>query len=163
MQLSSQERDQRIQQYASAPDRLHAVLAEVPDAAMRWRPRAGEFSVHEIVVHCADSETNAAARIRYLMAEEQPVILGYDPDNWAARFAYESHPLEAALATIEAVRANTAPIIRNLPADAWDKTGTHSESGTYSGHDWLRIYSDHLEEHIAQIRANVTAWRAANG
>jgi hypothetical protein len=157
--LSPEERDRRIEQYATGPARLRAALQSVPSAAMKWRPEPREFSVHEIVVHCADSETNAAARIRYLMAEPEPVILGYDPDSWARRFDYHSHPLEAALATIEAVRANTAPLIRSLDAAAWDKAGTHSESGRYTGHDWLRIYSEHLEEHIAQIERTVAAWR----
>ena len=160
MTLDPAERERLIEQYASAPARLRAAVKAAPAAAMKWRP-AGEFSVHEIVVHCADSETNAAARIRYLMAEAEPVILGYDPDTWASRFDYHSHPLEAALVTVEAVRANTGPVIRRLEASAWDKTGTHSESGRYSGEDWLRIYAAHLEEHIAQIERTVDAWRGA--
>ena len=161
MTLDATERDRLIEQYASGPARLQAALEAVPQQAMKWRPQPGEFSVHEIVVHCADSETNAAARIRYLMAEAEPVILGYDPGNWASRFDYHSHPLDAALATIEAVRANTVPLIRRLEPGAWDKAGTHSESGRYTGHDWLRTYSAHVEEHVAQIEQTAAAWRAA--
>jgi hypothetical protein len=159
MRLSGDERERRIEQYATAAARLRAAVRATPAEALQWRPAPGEFSVHEIVVHCADSETNSVARIRYLMAEDEPVILGYDPDNWAKRFDYHSHPLDAALATVEAVRANAVPLLRRLPDDAWDRTGTHSESGPYSGHDWLRIYSDHVEDHIAQIQRNVEAWR----
>jgi hypothetical protein len=161
MTLDTAERDRLIEQYTTGPARLRSALAAVPANAVRWRPGPGEFSIHEIVVHCADSETNAAARIRYLMAEADPVILGYDPDNWAGRFDYPNHPLEAALATVEAVRANTVPVIRALEPGAWDKAGTHSESGLYTGHDWLRIYSAHLEEHVEQIERTVAAWRAA--
>ena len=163
MTLATEERERRIQQYAEGPARLRAALAKVPAEVMKWRPEPGEFSVHEIVVHCADSETNAAARIRYLMAEKEPVVLGYDPDNWASRFDYRNHPLEAALAVVETVRANAVPVIRSLEAGDWDKAETHSESGRYTGHDWLRIYSEHLEEHIAQIERTVAAWRAAQG
>ncbi len=161
MTLNAAERDHLIERYATGPARLRSALEAVPPQALSRRPKLGEFSVHEIVVHCADSETNAAARIRYLMAEAEPVILGYDPDNWASRFDYDSHPLEAALATVEAVRANTVPLIRRLEPGDWDKAGTHSESGRYTGHDWLRIYSEHLEEHVAQIERTVAAWRAA--
>lgn len=161
MTMTPAERERRIKQYAEGPARLRAVLETVPEDALQWRPAPDEFSVHEIVVHCADSETNAAARIRYLMAEKDPVIQGYDPANWASRFDYENHPLETALATIEAVRANTVPVIQRLNAGAWGKSGTHSESGKYTGNDWLRIYSDHLEEHIEQMKKNVAAWRTA--
>ncbi len=158
MTLTNQERTRRIEQYASAPERLREALASVPAEAMKWRPALGEFSVHEIVCHCADSETNAYSRIRYLLTAEKPVIVGYDPDKWAREFDYASHPLEAAFATVEAVRGNTAPILRRLPDEAWMKEGSHTESGRYTAADWLRIYSEHLEEHIEQINRTVEAW-----
>jgi len=158
MTLTAHERDRRIEQYQTAPARLREALANVPAEAMKWRPEANEFSVHEIVCHCADSETNAYSRIRYLLTEERPVIAGYDPDTWAREFDYANHPLGAALATVEAVRANTAPLLRRLPEDAWEKEGTHTESGRYTAVDWLRIYSEHLEEHIEQIERNLEAW-----
>jgi len=159
-QLSAEERDRRIEQYATAPSRLRDILAGVPAEATKWRPEPNEFSVHEIVCHCADSEANAYSRIRYLLTEEKPVIVGYDPDTWARELDYANHPLDAALATVEAVRANTAPILRRLPEEAWEKEGTHTESGRYTGADWLRVYSEHLEEHIEQINRTVEAWRS---
>jgi len=160
MALTKPERDRLIEQYATAPARLRAAVEAVPEEARKWRPADGGFSVHAVVVHCADSETNAAARIRYLAAEQEPVILGYDPENWARTFDYENHPLEAAMATVEAVRANTAATVRRLPDDVWSKAGTHSESGAYTGEDWLRIYSEHVEEHIEQIARVAAEWRS---
>ena len=161
MPMTAAERDRLIQRYDEGPARLRAALAAVPAEAMQWRPAPGEFSVHEIVCHCADSETNAAARIRYLVAEEKPLVLGYDPDNWAAAFDYHSHPLEAALATVDAVRANTVPLLRRLPEGAWDKEATHTESGRYTGIGWLLIYAAHLEQHTDQVNRALDAWRAS--
>jgi len=163
MALSGTEREALIQRYADGPARLKAALATVPAAAVQWRPGPGEWSAHEVVVHCADSETNAAARIRYLAAEADPVILGYDEAEWARRFAYHDHPLEPALALVEAVRANTLALIRRMPEHGWQRVGRHSESGRYSAEDWLTIYAEHLEGHARQIEANVAAWRAAKG
>jgi len=163
MALSGTEREALIQRYADGPARLQAALATVPAAAVQWRPEPGEWSAHEVVVHCADSETNAAARIRYLTAEVDPVILGYDEAEWARRFDYHDHPLEPALALVEAVRANTLALIRRMPEGGWQRVGRHSESGRYSAEDWLTIYAEHLEGHARQIEANVAAWRAAKG
>ena len=163
MALSGTEREALIQRYADGPARLKAALATVPAAAVQWRPGPGEWSAHEVVVHCADSETNAAARIRYLAAEVDPVILGYDEAEWARRFDYHDHPLEPALALVEAVRANTLALIRRMPEHGWQRVGRHSESGRYSAEDWLTIYAEHLEGHARQIEANVAAWRAAKG
>ena len=159
MPFTAAAREERIAQYERGPLRLRDALALVPDAAVRWRPAAGRWSVHEVVCHCADSETNAAARIRYLVAEKDPVIVGYDQEEWARRFDYHSLPLQPALRTVDAVRASTTVLLRKLPEEAWLREGRHSESGRYSAQDWLRIYSDHLEKHARQIERNLAAWQ----
>jgi hypothetical protein len=163
MALSQAEREALIRRYANGPARLKAALATVPTEALQWRPRPGEWSAHEVIVHCADSETNAAGRIRWLAAEADPVIQGYDEAEWARRFDYHQLPLEPALALVEAVRANTAALLRRMPEDAWGRVGRHTESGRYGAEDWLTIYAEHLEVHAAQIEANVAAWRTARG
>jgi len=158
--LGRAERDALIMQYAAGPARLRAALAAVPADARQWRPAPGEWSAHEIVCHCADSETNSYARIRFLLAEDEPVVQGYDQDRWARALDYHRHPLEPALATVEAVRANTTALIRRLPDAAWARAGRHTESGRYRAEDWLRIYADHLEGHARQIEKNVALWTA---
>jgi hypothetical protein len=158
--LTESERQRLIQQYADGPARLKAALARVPAQACMWRPAAGEWSAHEIICHCADSETNAAARIRYLVGERDGLVLGYDQDAWAVVFDYHAHPLEPALAAVEAIRANTAALIRRLPAEAWARVGRHTESGRYTAEDWLTIYGEHLELHARQLEANLAAWNA---
>jgi len=163
MALSQAEREALIRRYANGPARLKAALATVPAEALQWRPKPGEWSAHEVVVHCADSETNAAGRIRWLAAEADPVIQSYDEAEWARRFDYHQLPLEPALALVEAVRANTAALLRRMPEDAWARVGRHTESGRYGAEDWLTIYAEHLEVHAAQIVANVAAWRGARG
>jgi hypothetical protein len=163
MALSEEEREALIRRYENGPARLEAALATVPAEALKWRPQPGEWSAHEVVVHCADSETNAAGRIRWLAAEADPVIQGYDEAEWARRFDYHQLPLEPALALVEAVRANTAALLRRMPEDAWARVGRHTESGRYGAEDWLTIYAEHLEVHAAQIEANVAAWRGARG
>ena len=161
MTLTPEDRTRRIEQYATASGRLREALAAVPPEAMHWRPAEDQFSVHEIVCHCADSELNAAARLRYLIAEKDPLVLGYDQDQWARTFDYHSHPLEAALLTVDAVRGNTVPVLRRLTDDMWSREGRHTESGRYTVLDWLRIYADHVENHSRQIERNMEAWEQA--
>ena len=106
---------------------------------------------------------NGAARIRYLVAEKDPVIVGYDQDEWARLFDYHQLPLDTALQMVEAVRANTVVLLRRLPADAWARVGRHTESGRYAAEDWLETYALHLEKHSGQIERNLEAWKAARG
>jgi len=159
--MTQAERDRLIQHYADGPARIRAALARVPEAARTFRPAPGEWSAHEVVCHCADSEVNAYARIRFVVAEKEPVIQGYDQEVWARTLHYHELPLDAALATVDAVRATTAALLRTLSDADWAKQGTHTESGPYGAEAWLRIYADHLENHARQIESNLAAWHAA--
>lgn len=163
MPMSTAEREALIRRYAEGPAKLRAAYDKVPAEARQWRPGPGKWSAHEVVVHCADSETNASLRIRYLAAEKDPLIVGYDQEEWARAFDYHRHPADVALATVEAVRANTVPLLQRLPDSTWSREGKHTESGRYTGEDWLNIYAAHVENHARQIDRNLEAWKAQRG
>ena len=84
MPYTPPERAALIERYARGPALLKAALAKLPREAVQWKPAPNKWSAHEIVVHCSDSETNAHMRLRYLLAEPQPIIVGYDQERWAA-------------------------------------------------------------------------------
>jgi hypothetical protein len=161
MPMSPSEREELIARYARGPDLIRAALARVPEAVRQWRPEPGRWSVHEVVVHCADSEANSALRLRYLLAEKDPVIIGYDQEAWARVFDYHKEPLEPALTAVESARGRTVPLLRRLTDADWAKEGRHTESGRYTVEEWLRIYAAHLEGHAAQIERNLAAWKAS--
>jgi hypothetical protein len=158
--MTPEEREAAVRRYAEGPDRLERAIAEVPAEARQWRPAPGQWSVHEVAVHCADSETNAHMRIRFLLGADRPTIMGYDQDRWTTAMDYHAHPLDAALLTVRAVRANTLPLLRRMTEAQWARRGTHSESGAYGAEDWLRIYAEHLDVHERQVRRILAAWRA---
>ena len=162
MAMSHDEREALIEEYARGPERIREALARVPKAALSWRPEAGKWSVHEVVVHCADSETNAALRIRTLIAEKEPLIVGYDQDAWTRVLDYQAQPLEDSLAATSTARGRTVPLLRRLTDAEWRKEGRHTESGRYTAEDWLRIYAAHLKGHAKQIERNVEAWTASS-
>ena len=158
--MTAAERQALIARYADGVRQFEEALATVPAEAMQWRPAPNKWSAHEVAVHCADSETNGAMRIRFLVGESKPTLLGYDQDAWTRTFDYHNYPLDVARAQVQAVRRYTHEMIRRLPESAWSREGTHTEVGRYTAEDWLRIYAEHLEVHASQIRRNVDAWRA---
>jgi hypothetical protein len=159
--MTPEERAKLVDHYEAGPGLLREALERAPEEMRKWRPESDEFSVHEVIAHCADSETNSHGRIRYLMTEDNATIIGYDPPVWAEAFHYRDHPLEPAMTTVEAVRANTVPILRRASEEQWSQAGTHTESGRYSAEDWLQVYAAHCHDHARQIDAVVEAWRAA--
>jgi hypothetical protein len=159
MPLTASERESLIRRYEEGAATLRRAWERVPAEARQWRPAEGKWSAHEVVCHTADSESNGSLRIRYLVAEPNPTIVGYDQAVWAKVFDYHAAPVEPAMATVEAVRASTAALLRRLPEKAWASVGTHTESGRYTAEDWLKTYAEHLEKHSRQIERNLEAWK----
>jgi hypothetical protein len=159
--MTPAERRPLIDRYAAGPGILEAALARVPVQALQWRPAPAKWSAHEVVVHCADSETNAHMRLRYLLAEVEPLIVGYDQDRWATALNYHQLPMATALTTVRAVRANTIPLLGRLTEADWARTGRHTEHTSYGVEKWLTIYAEHLEVHARQIERNLKAWEEA--
>lgn len=159
--MTSREREDLFRRYEEGPDLLRATWDQVPAEARQWRPAPGKWSAHEVVVHCADSETNSAMRIRYLAGEESPLIVGYDQDRWATDLDYHRFSPELSLRQIESARRWTGEFIRKLPEAAWSRAGKHTEfDDPYTAEQWLKIYAEHLEIHARQIQRNIDAWKA---
>jgi len=158
--MTSDERSKLIRVYADGPAVLRAALTRVPGPVMKWRPAPTKWSVHEILCHCADSEMNGAARIRYLVAESNPRLIAYDQDGWARTFDYHALDEGLGLEITEAVRKWTVPLLERLSGEQWLKEGTHSERGRLTAEDWLQTYAEHLHTHARQIDRNLAAWKA---
>jgi hypothetical protein len=146
-------RDDLLRQYASGYDAVLAALAGVPADALDRRPAPGEWTAREVVHHLADSETMSSTRLRRLLCEDEPVIQGYDENEFARRLAYATRPIEPALDVLRSVRADNATLLATLTPEQWERAGTHSESGSYSVLGWLDIYAAHAHDHAEQIRA----------
>lgn len=130
---------------------VERALDGITDAELDQVPAGGGWSAREIVHHLADSETHAYVRLRRLVAEDAPVIDGYDEPEYARRLHYD-RPIEPSLAVLRAVRESSLQLLEALTPEEWERAGTHSESGPYRVDDWLGIYADHSHDHSAQIR-----------
>jgi hypothetical protein len=150
--MTREEREALIAQYAAGFDEVAASLEGFPEETLTSRPLAGKWSAAEIVHHLADSESISAQRLRILLAQERPLIHGYDQGAYAVRLRYNERPIAPALEAIRAARATTVQLLRTMQDDDWTREGWHTESGRYTAETWLRIYAAHARDHAAQIR-----------
>ena len=143
-----------VARYRAGVALVDGALAGATDADLDRRgPGADDWCARQVVHHLADSETNSYIRLRRLLAEPAPTtIQGYDEAHWASVLHYD-RPIEASLVVFRAVRAASGELLDTLVDADLERTGVHSDSGTYSLRDWLEIYADHAEAHAAQIRA----------
>jgi len=61
------------------------VLVEQAGAHLRERPEPAEWSVLECLGHAADAEIVYSGRYRWIIAHDQPPLIGYDQDLWVDR------------------------------------------------------------------------------
>ncbi len=148
--MTLDDRSALLERFSTGADDVIDALAGATDADLDRLPPSG-WSARMVVHHLADSEAMAYIRLRRLVAEDDPVIQGYDEPEWARRLHYD-RPVDTSLAVLRAVRAASLELLRSLTEDEWARSGTHSESGAYSVERWLRIYAKHSHEHADQIR-----------
>jgi hypothetical protein len=153
--MDRQERERLIERYAAGYDAVAGAMKEIGPEKLDARPADG-WSPRMIAHHLADSEMTSALRLRRLIAEERPAIVGYDEELWSRTVHYD-RPVETALEAFRAARANTVTILREMSDAEWEREGTHNELGRYTPEVWLEIYARHAFDHAGQIR------RAAGG
>lgn len=159
-QIVLDERARMIDLYGRGCDLLDAALAATPKTMWQFRPAPKDWSVHEVLIHLADSETNSYLRARKALAEPGQAIMGYDQDKWASVLDYHARDTDDALAILRLVRKATHSLIAGLPESAWSTSYFHPESGKQVRlDDWLATYAVHIPGHIEQIQRNVMLWR----
>jgi hypothetical protein len=159
MSLSSEERARWLEVYRAGADAFQAALAEFPREMWTFKPNLSEWSIHEQIVHVADSEANSYIRARRFVAEPASTVMGYDQDRWAVALDYHRQDPDAHLALFRQLRATTYEVIRHLPPSAWVNTVVHSENGVMTMDDWLQVYADHPHAHIRQMREVAERWK----
>lgn len=148
--MTNDERTALIRRYRDGYRVVQEALAGATAGELDARPAPNKWSAREIVHHLADSEMTAAIRLRRLIAEDGPVIHGYDQDEYARRLYYD-RPIETSLQAVRFARESTAELLDRLQPVEWTRAGTHSEHGAYGVEQWLKIYSGHAHKHAEQI------------
>ncbi|MBS1913159.1 MAG: DinB family protein [Bacteroidetes bacterium] len=156
--MTQEERGPMIESYGAAYDRLVEAIDALPREMWTYRPAPGEWTIHEILIHIADSEANSFIRARRFIAEPGSTVMAYDQDTWAVRLDYHSRNIEEALALFRELRRSTYSLVRSLPERTWSNTVNHPENGVMSMDDWLRIYEAHVPGHIVQMQRVHQAW-----
>jgi hypothetical protein len=69
-------RKQLVEKYRDGYRMVAEALDKITDRELDVRPAPGKWSAREIVHHLADSEMTSAIRLRRLIAEDRPAIIG---------------------------------------------------------------------------------------
>lgn len=137
-----------IEAYAAGAGALSAAIRGLTPEDMTAHPGPGAWSIHELVVHMMDSDMVCAHRMRRIIAEEKPLLIGYDESLFIQRLHYEKTDVHAAAEIFRLTREVMSGTLRLLPAEAFDRVGVHNERGLISLREMVEMYVWHLEHHL---------------
>ena len=145
-----------VERYAAGSKKLRDATAGLTAAQADALPVPGTWSIRQIVVHLAHAEIFLVARILQIVAEDVPLLMNWDENAFIARLPYAAVPVDAALATIEGLRATTAAALRALDDAEFGRAGIHSKIGKMTMADMVKRAADHLEHHLAFVEKKRT-------
>jgi len=139
--------------------RVREIVAAAGDR-LRVRPEPREWSVIECIGHLVDSELVASARMRWILAEDQPDIVGYDQDRWVDGLRHRDDDPHELVTLFEALRDANLRLWKATPPDDRERFGRHRERGPESYELMVRLAAGHDRFHIAQAERALAAVRA---
>lgn len=135
----------------STPEALRQATAGMSAAELATPEREGKWSVGQVLRHLADSDLVWGWRLRLVLAEERPVLAGYDQDAWADRLRYvEEDPTES-LAEFAVLRRSNLRLLGRATPEERKRVGVHAERGEESVEHLMRLYAGHDLLHLRQV------------
>ena len=140
-----------IEQFERGGEKLRRAIAGLTREDLLAFPVPGTWSIQQIVIHLSDSELVGVDRMKRVIAEETPLLIGYDETKFSQRLFYEEQSADAAVTLVDLSRREFAKVLRKLPPDAFDRTGIHNEAGKLTLGELVKKYVNHLDHHLKFI------------
>jgi hypothetical protein len=140
-----------IDTYLAGIETLRRAVAGLTQEQLLARPVPGKWSTQEVVCHLADFDPILADRMKRVIAEEKPALIGADENRFAAALAYDQRDVQEELTIIEQTRRQMARILRPLPEAALNRIGVHSERGPLTLERLLNSAVNHIPHHVKFI------------
>jgi hypothetical protein len=137
-----------IEEYASGATRPGQAIAGLSESQLNAVPVPGTWSIQQIVMHLMDSDLIGSDRMKRVIAEREPQLIGYDESAFARELHYDKLDAQIACRIFEMNRQLTAVILRNLPDETFQRIGVHNEAGPLTLAQLLQTFVNHLERHL---------------
>lgn len=141
-----------IRRFEQGPAYLRRCVAGLSPTDLTAFPIPNTWSIHQIVVHLLDSDLIAVHRMKRIIAEDVPLLIGYDETRFAQTLAYHDTPLDQTLDLFDLNRRLFAPVLAALPDAAFDRYGVHNARGRVTLGEMVADYVEHLDHHLQFVK-----------
>ena len=142
------------------PGAVRAMVAGVEPEVLRTPEAPDKWSVKDVLVHLLDSEVVYGYRMRFIVAQPEGAIAGYDQERWLRALRYREAQIDPALEALTALRHWNLTWIRTLDDEERARWGTHSERGVESVGHIIQLLAAHDLAHRTQIKRILAAVQA---
>jgi len=138
-----------------------SALAEIVDkhsaTILRTRPFEGKWTPNEVIGHLTDSEWVYGYRLRLILCEEAPTILGTQQDSWVAALRHNDREPAELVEIFRTLRQLNLEVWKRTEPEDLERAGQHNERGPESLGVMLPLLAGHDLSHLAQIRRYIEA------
>jgi hypothetical protein len=138
----------RLRQQADDVTRIAAGLDE---ASLAKRTIPDKWSLKELVCHLHRVQQVFESRIASMLAQDNPAITVYSPDDDAEFEKMLSRPAKDALAAFLEDRERLAAQWEELSPGEWHRSGRHPEYPHYDVHFQVEYMVHHEAHHVYQM------------
>lgn len=152
--------DDVIGRFEAASSVLSYAVAGLTPEQEQARPGPGDWSIAQVVAHLLDAELVYADRMRWVIAENDPILPAFDENAWIKRLGNDTMPIEESLNLFAASRQRMTKILRRCTESDFTRAGQHAERGRLTLADLVVSATHHLDHHLRYLygkRANLGA------
>ena len=150
-----------LERFRRGPELVASHLTGAAGPELDFVSGPGRWTVRQILAHLADSEIVGSDRFRRVIAEENPTLMWFDQDAWAANLNYARRKTSESLETFRRLRAENHELLQRAPRSA---VRPHGHAQPARPHDAARPaggHAAHAEGHARQIREVRDKYREA--
>ena len=136
---------------------LADIVARHPAEVLRGRAIQGKWTPNEIIGHLTDSEWVYGYRLRLILCENEPAILGFTQDAWVASQRHNEREPSELVEIFRTLRSLNLSVWRRISPEGLQRSGQHNERGPESLAVMLRLLAGHDLSHLQQIGRSIQA------
>lgn len=140
------------------PTRLLTAIHGIPEQDLQHPEAQGRWSILNVVAHLGDLELVTAVRIRSILAQEHPPLVGFDQER-TIDAVHASDTLAEALEQLAFHRRSNLTVVGRLSAGELERSGEHREYGSMTVRQLINRVQRHQEGHLRQIEGVKTTLR----
>jgi hypothetical protein len=128
-----------------------ACLNALPAAMADWRYAPGKWTIREVLGHILDAERIFGFRLLTFARGDAATFARTDENLYVLNGNFGRHSMSVWLEEFSGVRRSHVALVRHLPSEAWERTGTVS-GATVSVRAVAYLMVGHERHHLRVIQ-----------